>query len=571
MKTDIYIKKIIEETGLTKKEIEELVKEKKQELKGLISDEGALFIIAKELGVDVKDQSSDLIQDIEINISDITSNMRNITLIGRIKEIHRIYTFNRKDGSEGRVGSFLLHDKTGDMRVVLWDDQTEIFKSPNFDINELVKIINGYAKEGKFGIEIHIGRLGKIVLSPTDINYKNYPKITKEIIPIEDINLSQKSITIRGNLIRKTSINTFERKDGSEGKVGSLFLMDSTGSIKITFWNEDTDKLKTVSKGDTIKITNLNPRQSNFNQRDIELFANANSNISKLEEEIDLKAEHIDNIKLLQDVENIVSFKGIVSSVDNLKKVNLKSGEEVSLFSFVVSDETDGIRVTLWRGLADKYSKVIENGQGVYLKNVLIKYSSFSKRNEISFIENSEIEFIDLEIDQIKEITSQGRKKDKANFTGNYVKIKNINSSGFFEIKGVIVKEITSITVYEACSKCFKKIDNCTCEELGNVEKRMILNIIVDDGTDTIRCTFIGDNAEKLLQEETEIISEIVNMPDMNNFLDKINNDLLGKDIIIRGKAKYSDFSNTYEIIVYDFKFQKINEELERIVNKIET
>ena len=46
MKTEAYIKKLIEETGLTKKEIQDLVEEKKQELKGLISEEGALFIIA---------------------------------------------------------------------------------------------------------------------------------------------------------------------------------------------------------------------------------------------------------------------------------------------------------------------------------------------------------------------------------------------------------------------------------------------------------------------------------------------------------------------------------------------
>jgi replication factor A1 len=570
MKTDIYIKKIIEETGLTKKKIEDLVNEKKQELKGLISDEGALFIIAKELGVDVKNQNNELIQEIEINVSDITSDMRNITLVGRIKEIYRIFKFNRKDGSEGKVGSFLLHDKTGDIRVVLWDEQTDILKSPGFDINELVKVINSYAKEGKYGVEIHIGRLGKIILSPEDVNYKNYPKITKEIIPIEDINLSQRSISTKGKVLRVTPVNKFERKDGSEGKVRSLHLVDSTGSIRITFWNEDTEKFKEVKKGDNIKITNLNPRQSNFNKREIELFANSNSKIVHINEEIDLKGNFVDDIKSLQNIENIVSFKGIVSSVDNLKKVTLKSGEEVSLFSFVVSDETDGIRVTLWRDLAEKYSEKIENSQGVYLKNVMLRFSSFYKRKEISFIENSEIEFIDLKIDQIKELSAKNTTERSSNFTRNYSNIKEINSSGFFELKGVIVKEINSITVYDACSKCFKKVDNCQCEEMGEIEIRMILNLVIDDGTDTIRCTFIGENAEKLIGEKTEIVSKIVDSPDIDTFLDKINQKILGKDILVRGKAKYSDFSNLYEVIVYDFKYLNIDNELEHIINKIE-
>ena len=36
MKTETYISKIIEETGLTKIEIQDMVEEKKNELKGLI-------------------------------------------------------------------------------------------------------------------------------------------------------------------------------------------------------------------------------------------------------------------------------------------------------------------------------------------------------------------------------------------------------------------------------------------------------------------------------------------------------------------------------------------------------
>ncbi len=59
MKTDIYIKKIIEDTGLNRKDIQEMVKEKKMELKGLISEEGALFIIAKELNVDLSEANKE--------------------------------------------------------------------------------------------------------------------------------------------------------------------------------------------------------------------------------------------------------------------------------------------------------------------------------------------------------------------------------------------------------------------------------------------------------------------------------------------------------------------------------
>ncbi|MFW9895886.1 MAG: DUF2240 family protein [Candidatus Thorarchaeota archaeon] len=97
MKTEAYLNKIIENTGLTRKEIQDMVGEKKSELKGLISEEGALFIIARELGVDVKEENEELIKDIEINVSDITPNMKNINLTGRIKEIQRVNKFTKND------------------------------------------------------------------------------------------------------------------------------------------------------------------------------------------------------------------------------------------------------------------------------------------------------------------------------------------------------------------------------------------------------------------------------------------------------------------------------------------
>ncbi len=572
MKTEAYINKIIVETGLNRNDIKNMVEEKKIELKGLISEEGALFIIAKELGVDIKDESKDLLKDIEINISDITSNMKNITLIGRIKEIYRVHEFNRNDGGTGHVGSFLLHDNSGDIRITLWDEHISIFKENNFDINELVKILNGYAKKGRTGeTEIHIGRIGKVILSPDDVDYKKFPKITNELFSIKNINLNMKSISIEGVIIQIFPIREFTRKDGGSGKVRSLNLLDSSGaSIRVTFWNEDTEKTMDLEIDNYISITNLNPRISTLDSKTIELHANNYTTISKKEKKIEIKGDLIERIENLQNKKGIVSFQGVISSCDNLKRITLKSGEEVSLLGFVVSDNSDGIRITLWKEKAEEFLEILKVGTGVLLKNVMVRYSNFSNRNEISLLNNSSIEIIDLKINNIKEIEPQIRER-KSNFTGNYTKINEINSSGIFEIKGFIAKELKNITIYEACLNCLKKIDNCTCEEKGNTEYRMIFNIIIDDESETIRTTFIGEKAEELIGEKTDVILKIKETPDFDSFLEKKSADLLGKDIIIKGKAKFSDFSNSYEIVAYAFQDINVNEELEKLIKEIET
>jgi len=98
----------------------------------------------------------------------------------------------------------------------------------------------------------------------------------------------------------------------------------------------------------------------------------------------------------------------------------------------------------------------------------------------------------------------------------------------------------------------------------------MILNLVIDDETGVIRASFIGSTAEKLISAKASAIVKIKETPEFEKFIGKISDNLIGKDIILKGKAKYSDFNNSYEINVIDFQFLDINEELEREIKKIE-
>ncbi|MFX1376477.1 MAG: DUF2240 family protein [Promethearchaeota archaeon] len=570
MKVEAYINKIIENTGLTRKEIQDMVEDKKKELKGLISEEGALFVIARELGVDVKEENKDLMKDFDITISDITINMKNINITGRIKEIYNASKFNKADGGIGYVGSFLLQDKTGDIRIVLWDDQVNIFNEENFVQNELVKIVNGIARKGKFDDkEIHIGRYGKIILSPDDVDYKKYPKIKFELINIGNVNLNQKSISLEGKILQLTPIREFTKKNGEIGKVGSLTLLDSTGSIKITFWNADTEKLEDLKINDVIAISSLNPRLSSLDSKSIDLFVSKHSVIKKSQKKIKIEVDLIKNIKKLQENKGIVSFKGNITSLDDLKEIISKSGETLSLLGFIVSDNTDWIRVTLWREMAEEFSKKLSVGQGLILKNVLLRYNDFSHRNEISTINDSVLDLIDLKIENLKTIDFSKRGQDTF-FSGNYIKIDLINNPGVVEIKGYVARDLNNITIYEACPNCMRKIDNCNCDERGNTEFRMIVNLTIDDGTGSIRTTFMGDKAENLINVDTNKLVQIKETPDFEKFIEKKSSELLGKDVVIKGRAKFSEYSNSYEVSVYDFKYLDIDDELERVMKSIE-
>jgi replication factor A1 len=571
MKIESYITKIVEDTGLNRKEIQDLVSQKKEELKGLISEEGALFIIAKELGVDVKAENKDLMGDLDINISDITKEMKNVTLVGRIKDILRVYEFNRKEGDKGYVGSFLLNDNTGDMRIVLWDEDVAIFQNADFAKGEIVKIINGYPKIGRDGlVEIHIGRLGKVIISPEDVDYKKYPKIEDENIPINEITSNLLSVSIEGKVMSKFPIKEFTKKNGEVGKICSIIIRDTSGKIRVNFWNDIVERVKDFEVGDVIFLRNVKPRESTYRPNTIELNANVYTQTGKLDKKLTFKTEKVDKIKNLQDKEDLISFEGVVTSIDDLKEVTTKTGDQISLLSFIISDDTDAIRVTAWSDSADNIVQKLNMGDAYELKNVLIKYNSYSRRKEITYAENSTIKKVDIEFSELKSLKPYNRGEGEK-FSREFTKIEEINSPGFYEIKGFIAKPITNITIYEACSKCFKKIDNCICDEQSDTEFRMIISLIIDDESGTIRATFIGDNAEKVINMKTDLVMKIRETPDYEKFLEKISEELVGKDIYVKGKARFSDYSGSYEIMANDMKAIDLSRELEDKLKEIAT
>lgn len=174
LSVEAYTKKIIEETGLTKNEIQKLIDEKKDELKGLISDEGALFIIAKELGLDIKPIVK---EETSIYLVEVTKKMKNLILVGKIVTFREIHEFVKKDGTEGKVLNFIISDKTGQLRIVAWGEMaTKIFINEDFKEGNLIKITNGYSRFSDYHneYEVHLSRYSKVEFNPKVSNPEEY-------------------------------------------------------------------------------------------------------------------------------------------------------------------------------------------------------------------------------------------------------------------------------------------------------------------------------------------------------------------------------------------------------------
>ncbi len=118
-----------------------------------------------------------VLDDSQLRVIDIKPNMKSITIYGRIKEIYGKFKFERADGNKGQGASFLLHDPTGNIRVVLWDQHSKVFARNEFNVDELVKILNGFARKGRAGTEIHVGKYGSIILAPNGVDLAKHPEL----------------------------------------------------------------------------------------------------------------------------------------------------------------------------------------------------------------------------------------------------------------------------------------------------------------------------------------------------------------------------------------------------------
>lgn len=165
---DQIIEKICKATKKSEKVIKDKIAAKKKELNELVSDEGAAYIIASEMGVDI-------IGDIsrkKLKIKDVLVGMRSVTVTGRILQKFDVREFKTKAGKEGKVGSFLLGDETGKVRIVIWNDEVAILEK--LERGMALKVMGAYSRENNYsGIELHMGNRSKL----EEVDDKDLPSI----------------------------------------------------------------------------------------------------------------------------------------------------------------------------------------------------------------------------------------------------------------------------------------------------------------------------------------------------------------------------------------------------------
>jgi ssDNA-binding replication factor A large subunit len=140
-------------------EIQQMVINKKRDARNFLTDETAARLVASDLGVKIQKKPIHL----KIQIKDLVSGLNDVSLTGQIISVYPPKTFKRRDWTEGKFASIIVSDKTGNMKVILWDNKTNMIEKEKLQQKQTIQISHAYVREGQDGNpELHIGEKGNI-------------------------------------------------------------------------------------------------------------------------------------------------------------------------------------------------------------------------------------------------------------------------------------------------------------------------------------------------------------------------------------------------------------------------
>ncbi|HIJ14962.1 MAG TPA: replication protein A [Methanosphaera sp.] len=484
----------------------------------------------------------------------------NVTILGVLTKIYDTITFQKNDGSEGKVRSIEVTDDTGSIRVTLWNKETEIA----MDKGDFIKIEGGNIEFDDYSgdsYRYNTGWNAAIVLNP-EMDEELKEKLSQiddfEITKIKDVldvDLDEgREVDVIGRILAMNDIREFQRVDGTDGQVRSIDLADETGVVRTSLWDDKADINQGL--GDAIKIENARTR---LGQGTMELSVGKSSRITVPDEEetanlpsyetLEQDRYNDRTVSQMEEGEQNVKLRVRVTNVGQVNTFSRVDGREGRVRAINVADETGEIQVSLWD---DDTDKKFTEGAAIIIENPTIQSQNGRLRLSISGgsnIRKARPEEAELML-TMREIEAK-----------LYVEklIEDIEDDDVhIKVKGVVEEINGEKILYAMCPNCNTRIvqseagyicDSCG-EKIEEPNYLMIIQATLQDETGTISATFFRKQAEELIQTTTDEVIEIFQQTgDESSMAGKIE-DLIGHEVTVIADAQYNDYNEDVRLNV---------------------
>ncbi|MBS3084139.1 hypothetical protein J4423_05015 [Candidatus Pacearchaeota archaeon] len=233
----------------------------------------------------------------------------------------------------------------------------------------------------------------------------------------------------------------------------------------------------------------------------------------------------------IKELSNGLRRANVVGKITRLYPVKefSKNGRSGKFASFMLGDETSNVRVVLWDS---NHVALVENGTLMQGSVIEIRGASV-KNDEMHLSAFSDIKISDTKLDSVKEAA--------ALVSGNFGEA----------VEGAAVK-VRAFVVQTFEPRFFDSKKN-------EGEKGVLLNVVLDDGTATMRSVLFGENIKKILGVDDAGLFSL-------DVLNTKRAELIGEEKVFTGSFRMNSFSNSLEFSVRgieDFVVENLVKELE--------
>ncbi|MFX1301449.1 MAG: hypothetical protein ACFFDE_11010, partial [Promethearchaeota archaeon] len=335
-----------------------------------------------------------------------------------------------------------------------------------------------------------------------------------------------------------------------------LAIRDETGRSRLVLWDEQSEWFRKLSVNDKIRIESGYVRMDRNNEPELHLGRRGQlQQLSATDQQPEDRPSEPQALKDLAagDFPSVIGV--VVIENQGVRTFTRRDGQEGKRLVFIFADETAKVRAVAWGQAAEKLADV-EVGTKLLLEGVNCRVG-LRQEFEIHINEFSQVTRNPPNL-EIKSPSNDFISSGKPEVPDQI--LANVTEGNFVTVRGTVVQVIHQKSVYDSCPKCFKKVtisnSTITCPKCGKIPKsepRLIAKIVIDDGTENIRASLIGNSAEKLFgmsgEDAKSIIEESGNEDEP---VRRVEDTLLGKELNLSGRINLNNFSNQLELSVND-------------------
>jgi len=317
------------EVDVSEEKFREAVEQKVEQMGGLADEETAAMLIAHEL------------DDNEVGtIADIEPGMDEVKFLAKVISVGEVRTFDRDEGEDGRVINVEAADESGTIRLAFWDEQAAAIAEGDLTEGQVLRV-KGRPKDGYTGLEVSVDQAEPDEDADIEVDLDG-------ATTVDSLSLGQSDVTLRGLVLATDDVRTFDRDDGSEGKVGNLTLGDETGRVRVTLWDGMADRATELEAGTAVEVIDGYVRERDG---DLELHVGERGAVEAVEGTVEYEPDTtpIDEVEIGQRVD----IAGVVRSTDPKRTFDRDDGSQGQVRNVRIQDDTGDIRVALWGDQAD--------------------------------------------------------------------------------------------------------------------------------------------------------------------------------------------------------------------------